>query len=702
MKHTGFISTFLLLLAAASFAGCRRESAWDGSASSLEVRLHVAGLDTRTTSPGVASLGENDVNTVSLFLFGGEGQLLFRADGLTVSEGAASTSLPKDVLRGTSVSERTYTLCAVANGTVPASGISSIDDVLGTWVSASFDTEADSYLFPMYGTGSATLNAAGTTLTASIELRRSAAKIDVRIVDLADGVEGEGGTTWTPDESAMQITLFNAAKRGPAGGASYCTGEVPSGTLFSKTVSPLVRRTRGDSYYTTPSSFYSMASDWSGNESAEASFLLIVPWSADGGETYQRSYYQIPVNAAGLRIDANNYYVINMTIGVVGSFEEISPVTLTPSLLTLDWGTFDIVENEIRESRYLVLGSNSVTLDNKTETTIQFASSHDCRIYTKSMTYPDLSNAETPTLTVDESDYTLTVDNANSVIRFEHSLDNSGGAGSDFAPYTLTFTVGHSDNATYVQEVTIRQEPMIFVVADMNSDGDSSDHNGYVYINNGSKSSLGNGGNGLTGSNKNPSMYVISLSSFAAGSTYTIGDPRTSYIDNLPGYSGSSLSYTWAQTATAIEGGTRRISYYHPTEQGDRTRNMVAPKFRIASSYGACNAAAYNNMRQRCAAYQEDGFPAGRWRLPTAAEILYITSLSAQETIPELFTFGKNDTDGYWCANGWVGGDASAKPILHENSYSGSNYCRCVYDEWFWGSDRISDITTFTWGDVDY
>ena len=35
-----------------------------------------------------------------------------------------------------------------------------------------------------------------------------------------------------------------------------------------------------------------------------------------------------------------------------------------------------------------------------------------------------------------------------------------------------------------------------------------------------------------------------------------------------------------------------------------------------------------------------------------------------------------------------------------EDKTSGSAYVRCVYDEWYWGSEKACDIETFTWGDA--
>ena len=57
--------------------------------------------------------------------------------------------------------------------------------------------------------------------------------------------------------------------------------------------------------------------------------------------------------------------------------------------------------------------------------------------------------------------------------------------------------------------------------------------------------------------------------------------------------------------------------------------------------------------RRRCAAYQEDGIPAGRWRLPTFAEVEFIATLSSLNRIPILFSDATTTNgDHYWIANG--------------------------------------------------
>ena len=49
----------------------------------------------------------------------------------------------------------------------------------------------------------------------------------------------------------------------------------------------------------------------------------------------------------------------------------------------------------------------------------------------------------------------------------------------------------------------------------------------------------------------------------------------------------------------------------------------------------------------RCAGYQEAGYPAGRWRVPTMAEINYIVQLSGWGVIPSLFSESSGGNGGF-------------------------------------------------------
>ena len=101
---------------------------------------------------------------------------------------------------------------------------------------------------------------------------------------------------------------------------------------------------------------------------------------------------------------------------------------------------------------------------------------------------------------------------------------------------------------------------------------------------------------------------------------------------------------------------------------------------------------------KRCASYQEDGYPAGRWRMPTFAEAKFIYTLSLNGKIPALFNTGSN----YWCAHGDFLPNNNGEVKL--NPTGNATSIRCVYDEWYWGSEpaALKDQNgkdLFTWGD---
>ena len=184
-------------------------------------------------------------------------------------------------------------------------------------------------------------------------------------------------------------------------------------------------------------------------------------------------------------------------------------------------------------------------------------------------------------------------------------------------------------------------------------------------------------------------MYVIHASVLDATSNYVLGDPRVSEINNLV----NNTTFNTAR-ATYDNATNRRLKYYYPTNTSDAYKNMIAPILRVASSYGVCEGTiGENDSRYRCASYQEDGYPAGRWRVPTRAEIEFITTLSSQEVIPTLFNVGGH----YWSASGCVTPNANGTL----SDYNGNGYVRCVYDEWFWMDTTTPRVTKnqFTWGD---
>lgn len=306
-----------------------------------------------------------------------------------------------------------------------------------------------------------------------------------------------------------------------------------------------------------------------------------------------------------------------------------------------------------------------------------------------------------------------------------------------YSPYEIKVTIAHTDNEAFTETITITQYPGMYIEAKPNPGGSyrtpggllgsiASRNRGFVFVNpsynSGSNywtnsSELGGvhglGGGFLSGaSNENPNMYVISISvldNSDPDKPYIIGDPRTNFTNN--NLSGSGDLYTptvdgnedtsWSVEADALydKSEKRHLKYYYPTIESEATRWMIAPKIRIASSYGVTNDGSRENMRRRAASYQEQECPAGRWRVPTYGELLYITTLSNKGIIPKLF-------DGtYLTAQGPYKVDPANKTVTKSDATSFA--VRGVYDEWYWEEENnyvlqknSSGGYDFTWGDV--
>lgn len=265
------------------------------------------------------------------------------------------------------------------------------------------------------------------------------------------------------------------------------------------------------------------------------------------------------------------------------------------------------------------------------------------------------------------------------------------------------------------------------------------------------------------GSNNNPNMYVIHTTQLSEeiAQSYEIGDPRTLYSDNYlnpyerinnagapfsekltvlnevnntewAGYAYRWYGAAWYEKedyhnepykislaeATNIVSNTPSVTmrYYYPTDESEGAgskENYIAPVFRIASSFGKVAVGYRLEARRRCSVYQEAGRPAGRWRLPTKAEIKYVARLSADGKIPILLG-DNNDPElfgEYWSAQGGllVNGVGVVKDsAAGQGGVVGVFAPRCVYDEWYWNQIDGKELptpngateTTFYWGDV--
>ena len=178
---------------------------------------------------------------------------------------------------------------------------------------------------------------------------------------------------------------------------------------------------------------------------------------------------------------------------------------------------------------------------------------------------------------------------------------------------------------------------------------------------------------------------------------YRIGDPR---VKASTTYTGAT---SWTQASNfykylSFSGSTEQyIAWSQPediliTSQLEKDRDVIAPRLLVSSGLNANSGLTFDIAVKRGATYQEAGYPAGRWRLPSEAEIAFIVARQRDGVIPNLYA---TDTY-YWSGSGrlvYVPANSST-PISFYTESEGQSLsgdttfsCRFVYDLWYWGDD---------------
>lgn len=418
-------------------------------------------------------------------------------------------------------------------------------------------------------------------------------------------------------------------------------------------------------------------------------------------------------------------------------------------LLDVTFGDVDVQETKDYNVAFGLAAThdalNVVMLDNLDEVNIALSSSHPVTVTSVEKYYYDFSGntaskvaAGTVTPAQDGSVFTaaysasnsdlqnrnvvvtVTEKGMNKVLNVRHALDNRDSDNDskyDVSAFYIKLHIRHSDKTDDTQsdtysDIYLVQKPAISIVAEYT--GDSYGTGGAcLKVNNGTVGgtrydyNLGSNGTN-SGTNTNFNQYVISISRLNPNSPYVIADPRVDK-ENASSFWSEAVSAKYisghdADGKPTISISNRKLSYYRPARtSGDANalKNQIAPSYRFASSHGATSNVTETDAARRCATYQENGCPAGRWRLPTVAEVRFAMSLSANGMIPFLFGSEEGYMD-YWVSTGLVRIDRSKDPVeIKERDASGSHPVRCVYDEWYW-TDKLTDSqkSTFTWGDM--
>ena len=218
-------------------------------------------------------------------------------------------------------------------------------------------------------------------------------------------------------------------------------------------------------------------------------------------------------------------------------------------------------------------------------------------------------------------------------------------------------------------------------------------------------------------------LTLITVTTFGNASTYTMGSDTYQYTITDP-----RVKPNWRDREFTFEGGRRFESSHlvpylvsHQNNNGNFTAwtetqeaailvggdntlissNLyaapIAPSILISSRWGRPGSGDFpvtiQQAQQRCATYQEAGYPAGRWRLPTEAEINFVYKLQQKGLVGEIFTTGGY---GYWASSGrYFGGDSGTATFLTPNANGRNTSIRCVYDYWYWGDDKV-DVYKYT------
>ena len=533
--------------------------------------------------------------------------------------------------------------------------------------------------------------------------------------------------------------------------------------------------TGGDYPYALTSPFYTFPNSWGVADEHATTMTLMVPWKKQGANTYETCYYTVPVTK-GNSIGRNISYSVKINVNMLGSFTPDDPFELEDlSYYAVEWGSVDI-DVDINDIRYLVVDQNAFTMNNEQLLNIPVYTSHPVTVKSvvlKYYRYNTTAQGKEREITItpgieEETEkknsgkgiYTCTFntrDDGSSYVAYDHPLklwtpyDKDGetvsltGHGSEsdattainsiayyrsstddaYSRYIAEVTIVHTDKIDepdeelYTETLTITQYPQIYITSTENyyyASRNPSAAMGNMYVNGYqtvSNSNYWRSAYGLYttdgGTNSNSNQYVIHITQLNQGEDYIIGDPRSNNILTFDPPSGQ-----WSSAPAIYDGNSNRIlKYYYPSESSVNKARWIAPAFRIASSYGICSTSTdYDDTRARCASYQELGYPAGRWRIPTVAEIEYIMKLSQAGKIPTLF----NTNTYYMSAQGRVSTTFNSEGKLTTPANVNENAAvRCVYDEWYWNDtlmptgetqsgprgsgDNDIPVYEFTWGD---
>lgn len=701
------------LVLSVATVGCVKSDGTSANQSGMvTLQLSNGTLTTRAVAPGPNDNTNNEdlIVDAQVFFFGSNAddatvQYSYYTDITDVKE-TASISIPLSTEQLSSLfpGGNGY-VYVIANYGSEITGATTLAALKATAIASTFGTDEDGVQPSFVMDSDLTTVARGTanTITGEVFLTRAAAKVELTVK--VAPITQDDGKQWIADTANMRLSFNNGVSDGVIDDGSD-DGATPAsdGTTFdiADRGFTLVSGAAGNGSFVQSVPFYSYSTKWAAGAENEVYLELAIPWAVktegDAQPTYQTFYYQVPVSADALTLVRNAYYKLTLDVGVLGGLTK--PVTVVPSYVVIDWGTNN-VNVSLSRPKYLVVDENYVVLDNLETYSVGFQASDEVVI-------TQVGNHTFQTIYSSSRDawdavYSFSVANnisvANGAITFSHQLDNTRDANGssdpaeryDYQQNSVTIKVALKNDPSISETITFVQNPAMYVESNPSTD--------YVMIN---KNTSANGGKWwyvIARPISGTDLYTINASAFdATTANYLIADPREAKNNNTFAFydinnntGANSTSRTTAEDAS----GDNTLTGYRATISGAGSENLVAPSFIMASSYGAYDGQTTNlysetSAKYRCAAYQEAGYPAGRWRLPTPAELQVVGRLCSEGKLGNIFY--NNYT--YVSSNGIYTYNSGS---FTKASGSASRSVRCVYDIWYW-EDKCANPSQFIWG----
>ncbi|MBQ6577091.1 MAG: hypothetical protein IJL91_05020 [Bacteroidales bacterium] len=566
-----------------------------------------------------------------------------------------------------------------------------------------------------------------------VGLARLASKVtvDFKYQEVID----DKGIKWIPDSNGVEtrIYLSNAIEKATLGGSihrdlvpdSWATAPVAEGGNGKRDIFEYaydyVNKLTGDPYY------YTYPIELEEGDDNQPYLKLVLPWIGYQNKgtdddpqwiTYKQKevYYKIVLPRETIT-ESNKIYQYLVTVNIVGNEQQVE--ITGEEYVVKPWLKDDPINSNVALGRYISLDIPKDEYDMySSNVQILFVASGETeishlKIY--KMNYSNTSGAATEVRYIDggPTDYVnpynanttdaatpgvtlpnwVTIQGNKLVINHTLNTDLSDND-VDVTPYIfeVTLHLAGETSTRFDRDVTITQYPPIYVKTDLTSNQNTvwlynTQYSGTARtVNNDANQSMGTIGNAGSSTAKTKTVVTVTTLASLDSQSYedqgigvpVIGDPRKSLAEGRPHlvHTNPNINQEWGANDLDIP-----TNYMYADIEKS---NVIAPKFLIASGYGSCAGTKVNWIHnvERCATYQEDGYPAGRWRLPTEAEMMFVSTLARElGIISDPFYVESH----YWSNSG-------RKYYQNAFSYNNGNYSsRCVYDLWYWGEDQLDN-----------